>query len=188
MIEKSATIEAINRWDNHSLRLVYQQHYRLLVVYAMQLLGERSEAEDAVQDIILSTWEQQNTFDTERHLRTYLFNAVRNRCLSILNHLKVAVNYQDHLKREYREMVLEDHSIALHKEEVYRLLFQAIDQLPAKQRKIFLLAIEGKRNAEIADILQTNVNTVKTLKRRGIDRLRKTLHPEAMMVLALLLK
>ena len=60
--------------------------------------------------------------------------------------------------------------------------------MPSKQRKIFLLAIEGKRNSEIAEILETNINTVKALKRRGIARLRATLQPDALLLLALLLE
>ena len=135
MIESSVIIETINRWNEDSLRLIYTHHYKLLMAYAIQLLGERTEAEDAVQDVLLNTWEQRNAYETERHLRTYLFNAVRNRCLTILNHLNVTVSHQERLRREYREMALEDHSIALHKEEVYRQLFLAIDQMPSKQRK-----------------------------------------------------
>ena len=188
MIESSVIIETINRWNEDSLRLIYTHHYKLLMAYAIQLLGERTEAEDAVQDVLLNTWEQRNAYETERHLRTYLFNAVRNRCLTILNHLNVTVSHQERLRREYREMALEDHSIALHKEEVYRQLFLAIDQMPSKQRKIFLLAIEGKRNSEIAEISETNINTVKALKRRGIARLRATLQPDALLLLALLLE
>ena len=188
MKEERTNIEFINHWDDHSLRLIYKQHYRLLVAYAIQLLGDRAEAEDAVQDVILNTWQQRNTFNTEGQFRTYLFNAVRNRCLTILEHLQVTINHQDRLRREYREMALEDNTIALHKEEVYRILFAAIDKMPPKQRKIFLLAIEGKRNSEIAEILQTNINTVKSLKRRGIERLRNTLNPEALFLLLMLLK
>ncbi len=189
MTDGSAKIDRINQWDEQTLRLIYKQHYKMLVGFAMQLLGNLEEAEDAVQDVILNTWQQHNNYQTEGQFRVYLFNAVRNRCLSRLEHLQVTINHQDRLKREYREMMLEDSmTIALHKEEVYRQLFLAIDQMPDKQREIFLLAIEGKQNKEIADILKISVNTVKSQKRRGIERLRETLHPEALLLLSILLQ
>ena len=55
MIESSAIIETINCWNDDSLRLIYTHHYKLLMAYAIQLLGECTEAEDAVQDVLLNT-------------------------------------------------------------------------------------------------------------------------------------
>ncbi|MBP5277149.1 MAG: RNA polymerase sigma-70 factor [Prevotella sp.] len=188
MTDRTAILKSINQWDDHALRLIYKEHYKMLVGYAMQLLGSMEEAEDAVQDVMLKTWQQHNTFNSEGQLRVYLFNAVRNQCLTRLEHLQVTINHQDHYKREYREMMLEDNeTIALHKEEVYRQLIMAIDKMPAKQRDIFLLAIEGKQNKEIAEILHLSINTVKSHKRRGVERLRETLSPEALLLLSLLL-
>lgn len=182
-------LESINKWDENALRLIYKQHYKLLVAFAMQILCCMEEAEDAVQDVLLNTWQQKNIFQTNGQLRAYLYNAVRNRCLTMLEHQQVTINHQERLRREYREMLLEnDDTIALHKEEVYRQLFAAIDQMPEKQKQIFLLAIEGKQNREIAEILNISTNTVKSQKRRGIERLRETISPETLLLLILLIK
>lgn len=188
MIEDLPILDRINRWDEQSLRLIYKQHYKLLVAFGMQITGNIEEAEDAVQDVLLKTWQQHNNYKTEGQLRAYLFNAVRNRCLTMLDHHQVTQKHKEHVIREFREMEMEsEETIALHKEEVYRQVFEAIDRMPDKQKEIFLLAIEGKQNKEIAEILQISVNTVKSQKRRGIDRLRDTLTPEALSILLLLL-
>lgn len=181
-------LESINRWDEQSLKLIYQYHYKMLVAFGMQILNNLEEAEDAVQDVILKTWQQKNTFETDGQLRAYLFNGVRNRCLTMMEHKQVVISHQERLQREFREMALEDNkTIALHKEEVYRQVFMAIDQLPEKQKEIFLLAIEGKQNKEIAEILNLSVNTIKSQKRRGIERLRNMLNPEALLLLLALI-
>ncbi len=49
-------------------------------------------------------------------------------------------------------------------EELYRLLFKTIDELPDKCRNIFLLHLEGKGNEEIALLLNLSILTVKTQK------------------------
>ena len=181
-------LESINRWDEQSLRLIYKQHYKLLVAFGMQVIGNIEEAEDAVQDVLFSTWQQHNTFQTEGQLRAYLYYAVRNRCLSMLSHHHVTIEHQAEIISEFREMAMEDDkTIALHKEEVYRQIFEAIDQMPVKQREIFLLTIEGKGNKEIASLLNITLNTVKSQKRRGIEKLRESLSPEALSILFLLL-
>ncbi len=181
-------LERINKWDENALRLIYKQHYKMLVAFGMQIIGNMEEAEDAVQDVLINTWQQHNSYKTQGQLRAYLFNAVRNRCLTLLEHQQVTISHQDRLRREYREMLLEnDDTIALHKEEVYRQVFEAIDKMPGKQKEIFLLAIEGKQNREIAEILNISVNTVKSQKRRGFERLRDTLSQEALSIFLLLI-
>lgn len=45
-------------------------------------------------------------------------------------------------------------------EEAYRILRQAIEQLPEQTRKVMLLALEGKDNREIAETLSMAVGTV----------------------------
>lgn len=67
-------------------------------------------------------------------------------------------------------------------EEVYRQLFEAINELPPQQRQIFLHNIEGKRIKDIAEIMGISVNTVKTQRQRGIKTLREKLTQNAWML------
>ena len=58
-------------------------------------------------------------------------------------------------------------------EEVYRLLFRAIDKLPTRCREIFLLHMDGKKNEEIATALGISIETVKTQKKRAIQSIKE---------------
>lgn len=60
-------------------------------------------------------------------------------------------------------------------EEVFVKLFEHIDKLPHRQREILKLNMEGKKMAEIADMLNLSYDTVKTHKKRAILSLRKSL-------------
>lgn len=55
-----------------------------------------------------------------------------------------------------------------------------------RQRAVFLLAIQGKRNSEIAAQLGIALETVKTLKKRGKQKLREMLSPTTMAMLAIM--
>lgn len=55
-----------------------------------------------------------------------------------------------------------------------------------RQRDVFLLAIQGKRNSEIAVQLGIALETVKTLKKRGKQKLRDTISPQAMLLLSII--
>jgi RNA polymerase sigma factor (sigma-70 family) len=66
-------------------------------------------------------------------------------------------------------------------------LFLAIDSLPQRQREVFLSAMQGKSNGEIATQMNIGVETVKTLKRRGKEKLRHILSPDKMLFLCWLI-
>ena len=82
-------------------------------------------------------------------------------------------------------MLVDDMSDVFNKEDIYRQLFLAIDKLPPRQREIFLLCMDGKKNREIAEKLQISAETVKVQKRRAINHLREQLAPMALALLYL---
>ena len=61
---------------------------------------------------------------------------------------------------------------AVVEEETYRMLTDAIDKLPGQMRAIMRLAMEGKKNGEIAECLNVSVETVHTLKKIAYKKLR----------------
>lgn len=52
--------------------------------YAVSLLRERSEAEDAVQQTTLQAWHKRAQFDAGRSFKTWWFTILRNHCLDEL--------------------------------------------------------------------------------------------------------
>lgn len=92
------------------------------------------------------------------------------------------MNIEEAKEGEFDKADEEDEDV-YHKEEVYQHLFESIDRLPQRQREVFLLAMKGKRNAEIAEQLGIAVNTVKVMKRRGFATLRKDLSPDSLILL-----
>ena len=67
----------------------------------------------------------------------------------------------------------EEDDEASFREEFYRRLFKVIDSMPPRQRAVFVAAMEGKSNKEIALELGVSVDTVKTQKKRGMKTLRE---------------
>jgi RNA polymerase sigma-70 factor (ECF subfamily) len=59
------------------------------------------------------------------------------------------------------------------KEELVRRLYEEIQKLPERRRQIMLLSIDGKSGKEIAEMLNISVNTVKAVKAKAMDSLRK---------------
>lgn len=183
------TWDGAMRWDKGFAEWVYDQFYRALVVFSMQMTNSLETAEDLVQEVFIKLLERKPPFESAAALRGYLYESVRNASINHLQHKNMRscheINIDEIPIRVDIGNIGDDGTFD--KEEIYRQLYLCIDQLPERQRDVFLLAMQGKRNAEIARQLQISINTVKTLKQRGKQTLSARLSPEAFVLLYLLL-
>lgn len=165
----------------------YSNYYRALVQHGMRFVESQAVAEDIVQDIFTTVWFKAQSFSSITQLKVYLYNAVRNNCLEQLRHHNVEESYIEKVKVENPVYSFDDDdNEGAFGEEIYRRLFDAIEQLPGRQREILLMAMEGKPNRDIAKALDISTETVKTHKRRAKDILKHNLSPEAWLLLVLL--
>lgn len=170
MIQKDKLIAQINAKDIKGFRTLYEQVYPMLVSYVSEIILSDEAAEDIVQDLFVYIWESDVTFPTFTAFRSYLYTYVRNTALDYLKHQHIEQDYANKMA-EMPEMPEEDE---LNREEEYQKLFSLIDELPEQCRKVFLMALDGKKNKEIADALQISVVTVKTQKMRAMQKIKKT--------------
>lgn len=168
--EKRLSLDDLNKQYSSAYHQLYEQYYKVLVLYAINFLDSRHAAEDIVQDLFATMWEKKMVFKSPLSLRAYLYNSIRNASLNYLKHLNVKSLYLEHLAKTYKEMTEAEE---VHEEEVYRLLFSTIDKLPARCREIFLLHMDGKKNEEIATALGISIETVKTQKKRAVHFLKQ---------------
>lgn len=187
-IERGFDIDVLRAWDESSVSMLYAHFYRSLVVYASEIVGDE-EAEDIVQEVFSILWERRLDFDSESQLSTYLYRSVRNAAISWQRHENVKERYRDAASKSPDENIpeVDVREEKLRKEEVYRQLMLCIDELPPRQREIFLKCMEGKKNSEIAEQLNISAETVKVQKRRAMQTLRGKLSPAAMSLLLSLL-
>ena len=169
--EKTPFIENLNKQQTSAYHQLYDEYYKVLVLYAINFLSSQQAAEDIVQELFATMWEKKMKFLSLPSFRTYLYNSVRNASLNYLKHQNVESLYLEHLANTYREILEEEEDT--NEEEVYRLLFRAIDKLPTRCREVFLLHIDGKKNEEIATLLGISIETVKTQKKRAIKFIKE---------------
>lgn len=182
------TINVITRWDADAARMLYEHFYGALVSYGMRILQDRESAEDVVQDTMAALWEKKIILPNNAALKAYLYNSVRNKCLSLLRRQR-SESLDPLAMSKYEEFrVTDDGNEQFFPEEVYRQLFLMIDQMPPRQREVFLMAMEGKKNKEISEALGIAIETVRTNKKRAMAFLKKNLDKEALGLLVVILK
>lgn len=191
MTTDSLDLNIVHRWDDSSLQLLYRHFYKALVAFAIQAVETQESAEEIVQDIFVKTWQKHNTFKSTATLKAYLYNGVRNECISHLRRQQTAQERIRQFEKDYHQLQMgTEESMAgslPHREEAIRQLLLAIDSLPPKLRELFLLAIRGKSSEDIAQEMGITLQTVKKQRQRGLERLRKELGKKPMLLLTVLI-
>jgi RNA polymerase sigma-70 factor (ECF subfamily) len=180
--------------DRGSIEHVIAANNQRLFRAAWSILKNHAEAEEAVQAGYLSAFAKIGSFEGRSALSTWLTRIVVNEALG---RRRADQRRRRHLEQEgvavlddYREALMrgsdgEGPDVAVAREQIRKLLEQAVGELPETFRTVFVLReVEGLSSEETADILGVPVATVKTRLFRGRRRLQEMLAPEMRTVLS----
>lgn len=148
-----------------------------------------NNAEDA-EDILQEVWFQFSNLTNVSEIMNvgaWLYQVTRNKITDSYRKKKTE-NLEDFVYEDedgsfsIKDILLLDDSenpeLLAFREEVWRELFSALEELPEKQRLVFVEnAIEGKKLQEIADELEENIKTIISRKNYAMKYLRTRMSP-----------
>lgn len=156
---------------NEAYEYLYNNYYTPLVLFADHYISNQEVAHDLVQEVFIALLDIKTRFENLLHLKSYLYNSLRNRCLNHLRHEKIKQEFlQEELYRS--DEFFEQKAI---EEDVYSILVSAIETLSPQNKEVMLLAIDGLSNAEIAGRLNLSVETVKSYKKSSKKKITEYL-------------
>lgn len=161
--------------DDAAFEVLYDRHIGVIYALAYRVCGQRSGADDVVQEAMLAVWRSADRY--QAHL-----GSVRSWMLTIVHHRAI-----DMLRRQTR---LDDHQVddvqgaeglaggadplaSVLEGEQHDLATHALAGLPEAQRRVLLLSFYGGyTQAEIAEMLQEPLGTVKSRMRLALSHMR----------------
>ncbi len=169
--------------DYNAFSELVEKHESKVYSIAMNILRNREEAEDAVQNIFIKALENLNSFRGDAAFSTWLNRITTNTSLNMLRKRKGL--FEDSLDDEddgafpFPEMIAlwSDNPLEnLEKAELKNILDSSISSLADKYRVIFLLRdVEGLSIEETANILDISKSNVKVRLLRARLALREKL-------------
>lgn len=160
--------------DEECFKTLFRDYFASMCVFADHYLDDEEMAKDVVHDVFCEIWENPMRLEHVTNMKNFLYTIVKNRSLDILRREYVRHRCAERLQLEMKENE-EYFEEEILREEVYRMLDDAIQLLPERSREILLLKLQGLKNQEIADKLDISVNTVNTLKANAYKVLREQL-------------
>lgn len=161
--------------DTQAYEMIFRTHYVPLCNYAFTFVADRDMAEEIVQGTFLYLWEKREAMEIHSSLKSYLYTAVRNRCLNEIKHRKVR---QQHINRELltADAGMESVSEEIAAAELEERIQIAIEKLPEQCRMVFKLSrFEELKYAEIADQLSISIKTVENHMGKALKIMRQQL-------------
>ncbi|WP_205512395.1 RNA polymerase sigma factor [Longitalea arenae] len=137
---------------------LYTHYWYKVFRHSYEYTGSKQEAEDMAQEVFLKLWQNFDRINGQlTNVEGYLFIMTRNSCH---NHYKKEIRklpwYKSYCQTQ-AEAYTHDDIVA---KEIKRIAIKAVQQLPEKQRKVYIYRDLGLGRKEIATILRVSVNTI----------------------------
>lgn len=171
-MDKSALSSFLENGDKDSFTKIFDAYFAPLVAFIIQFTHDRSEAEDIAQQSFMILWEKRAGLRVNTSLKSYVFSIAHNLFIDRYRKSRQMNNYVEGLKDEalYEITHETDEELA----EQLKFLDKAIQELPPKCKKIFILnKKEGLPYKAIAEQLGISVKTVEVQLRIALIKIRE---------------
>jgi len=146
--------------DRYKFEQLFKELYPQLLRYCTQFIRNQTIAEDIVQEKFIQLWEKRDTLQINTSYKSYLFAAVRNKCIDIIRsryaHSFITIDEKTNCTAEdansYQTIEYKEFSDAV---------TQAVENLPDKCYTVFSMHRYGNlKRKEIAKELNISERTV----------------------------
>jgi RNA polymerase sigma-70 factor (ECF subfamily) len=156
-------LEGVNNdLDNmQRMKLLYEKFYARLYRYALTFMDYEEDASDIVGDVFMTVWEdwQREESTIIQPPASFLYTAVRNRCLDRLRHHQASKNYIQQMTAASN--LTNDADVEDFEQRIVKL-YDAIKQLPELDQQVlnctYFKNLSYKQTADQLDITESMVH------------------------------
>ncbi|NBP69900.1 MAG: RNA polymerase sigma-70 factor [Cytophagia bacterium] len=151
---------------------IFEQNYEKLCSVAFAIVKDQDDSRDVVQQVLCEFWDYRERWPEIQSYNAYLYTAVY-RCSLTLHKKSIAFKNERQLSKTVNPSYQQVDTLAY--QELEKLIFNTINDLPPKCKEIFLLSREDELSyKEIAAILNISVKTVEAQMGIALKRFRAT--------------
>ena len=170
--------------DLEAFEQLFKKFEKPIYNFFVRLGSDRTHAEDLLQDTFLRLWKSSASYFPQGKFSTYLFQIAKNVFFSYIDKKKrqreLSLDYGDSEAGAEFLFEAEESSptASMEQEELAKIILNAIEKLDEKHRMVFVLAhYQDLKYAEIAEVLDIPLGTVKTRMMHAERKLREILRP-----------
>jgi RNA polymerase sigma-70 factor (family 1) len=178
-------LELLKEGSAEAFEEIFRKYWHSLYLKARSKTMSHDEAEEIVQSIFSTLWEKRATI-LITHLSFYLHTSVRNRVINVIRDRVTQQKYWDHYAKFLPQSQLATET-EVNYSELNGAVEAAIDHLPERSRRVFRLSrLEGRSNAEIAQLLHVSEKAIEYHITKSMRTLRLHLKDYILLLVAAL--
>ena len=161
IINEEQDIDHLIRGDKKAFDRLYLQYHKAVHANILKFVKDPTLAEDVLQDVFLSMWQNRFKFEGKDSIGGWLFVVSYNRSLNILrSKLRASIEYVDTYPTDPVASNDAQETEAEHLLQL-SLLEEAVNNLPARKKEVFKLCrYEGRSKADVAELLGISQQSV----------------------------
>lgn len=174
----------LTKGDEKAFDILFLKYYPSLCAYARQFV-EYDDGQEIVQDVMVWLWENREMHTFEISPKSYLFKAVKNRCLTLISRNEIKQRIVNTLYDD-QQLRYEDPDFYI-VEELSRKIEEALQRLPNSYREAFEMnRFQHLTYGEIASQLNVSSKTVDYRIQQALKLLRVDLRDYLPILLAII--
>jgi len=174
-IKDAAILERLANSDTTALNLLYETYWEQLFISAYNLLKNKEACEDILQELFISLWNKREKLQINISIKSYLYASVTYKVYDYLRKNSKVIQLELLEDFDKRIHFSNPESKMIH-EELVQLINEAIQTLPEKCRKVFVMSREEQlSHKEIAEKLQISSKTVEAHITKALKTIKLSL-------------
>lgn len=172
-------IAQVARGDTAAYEMLYDRYSSAVMGLALKITGDRSLAEEVVQETFWRVWRKADLFRTQRGAFTsWFFGITRNLSIDVLRRQKTQIQPVEETEQIIEQAIDPSMNVpeAAWLREKQQQMRAAIETLPVEQRSVIEMAyFRGLTRQEIAQATGEPLGTIHTRARLALQKLREEL-------------
>lgn len=154
--------------DEDAFALLFNHYYPLLRPLVAGYALSNADMEEILQETFIRVWLYRDRLPGIENFHGWICRVASRECLTML---RKNLRNRKHLAALEPDNTMPSTADKTHLSEISRLIREAVDQMPARRRRIYQMSrVEGMKPAEIAEALSISLNTVRNVLVKALNR------------------
>ena len=184
--------DKINLWhkfiigDNDALSKLYNLYVHELYSYGLKIHGDDHLVKDCIQEVFINLMDQRKNLKVSNATPLYLFKSLRNKLLEELRSKNRRTDIVNSIVHGIDTHEISAEQSKVHSEEKFHrtmAMVEALDTLSEYQKEaIYLKYSQGFEYDKIAEVLDIDVSSARTLIYRSLKKMKDSLYVKAQIL------
>jgi RNA polymerase sigma-70 factor (ECF subfamily) len=175
-MEDNQLVRECLQGETEEFKKIVEKYTGKTMALALNILGNKEDAEDVCQETFLQTYRNLSRFDTQKSFSNWLLSILYKRCLDQLRKRRRFLAFYKRAKGEAEEIT---RSPSLGSITQNPHLHSLLERLSPKERTtLYLWAGEGYTSVEIAEVLRCAPNTARIHLHKARKKIKSLLEKE----------